>query len=965
MSHQIKRAPLNPRFLHYLQEKKYGSWRIQSSGGHWLGLIPAPLDLSYLKGKKIFSSYETYPSSYDLRTLGKATSVKNQGSCNSCWAFATYGSLESYLLPGETWDFSEQNLIDNHGFDPGPCDGGSVWMSSAYLARWSGPILEADDPYIYSAAEGLTEQKHVQDIIFFPGRANYLDNDNLKQVLITYGEVVVSLYYDDAYYDSANNSYYCDSPSDTNHVVTVVGWDDDYDKSRFYIPPPGNGAFILKNSYGTGWGDSGYFYVSYYDQTFKPGAAFMADATTNYAGIYQYDDLGWLNNRGEGSDTEWGANIFNANSNHSIKAVSFYGVNVNCSYEVYIYTDVTDGAPRSGNLALSQTGTLPSPGYHTIALINSVPVSLNQKFSVVVKFQTPGYLYPAPVEEKFPGYSSGAISLPGESFMSPDGTTWTDVSDAPFYINICIKAFTAPTEETLNSPLLLAPVDGAATQPLNPTLQWQDTNSTPQEQGHKIRIKPSGGSYTYYDLAQDSTTYELSNLSPSTKYYWDVRAVGNGNSILDSQWAHSDADWSLTTSPPATLAAPALTVPSNGATNQPPTLTVQWQDTNTHPQEQGYRIRIKSSGGSYVYYTTAQNAISSQISGLVYGTTYDWGVQAVGNGTDVLDSAWSDSGIDWHFTTIGPTSLNAPALASPPEAATKQPLNTILQWQDTNINPQEQGYKIRIKNAGGNYSFYTVSQNTTSFQPPPLSLNTIYYWSVQAIGNGNNTADSAWANSGLDRSFKTAARVTLFAPTPAAPSNGVSGQPPAVELQWSDTNSDPQEVKYKIRFKAAGGAYVFINVSQDTTSYLKGGLAPNKTYYWNVQAVGNGANILNSSWANSGVDWTFRTAAPVILNAPTLIAPPGGATDQPLTIMLQWLDTNGSPQEQHYRIRIKPAGGGYAFFNSAQDATSYIKSALGRNKTYSWNVRAKGDGSGTKDSPWAGAGVDWKFTTIK
>jgi len=57
--------------------------------------------------------------------------------------------LESWLLKvvPQTWDLSENNLRECHGFDWGPCAGGNYFMITAYMARWAGPIAEADDPY--------------------------------------------------------------------------------------------------------------------------------------------------------------------------------------------------------------------------------------------------------------------------------------------------------------------------------------------------------------------------------------------------------------------------------------------------------------------------------------------------------------------------------------------------------------------------------------------------------------------------------------------------------------------------------------------------------------------------------------------------------------------------------------------------------------------------------------------------
>ena len=87
--------------------------------------------------------------------------------------------LESFLKPGENWDFSENNVknmlisASPEGFDKSPNDGGNKFRSTAYLARWSGPVAESDDPYFpYSvtSSHDLLLQKHVQDVLFIPGQ---------------------------------------------------------------------------------------------------------------------------------------------------------------------------------------------------------------------------------------------------------------------------------------------------------------------------------------------------------------------------------------------------------------------------------------------------------------------------------------------------------------------------------------------------------------------------------------------------------------------------------------------------------------------------------------------------------------------------------------------------------------------------------------------------------------------------
>ena len=98
------------------------------------------------------------------------------------------------------------------------------------------------------------------------------------------------------------------------------------------------------------------------------------------------------------------------------------------------------------------------------------------------------------------------------------------------------------------------------------------------------------------------------------------------------------------------------------------------------------------------------------------------------------------------------------------------------------------------------------------------------------------------------------------------------------------------------------------------------------------------------------------------MSTPTLGAPANCAIGQPTSVTLNWLDTNTSTQELSYRIRIKPAGGGYAYITVAANTISYLRSGLARNKTYLWSVQAKGNGTSIKDSAFP---PDWRFTTIK
>jgi hypothetical protein len=98
----------------------------------------------------------------------------------------------------------------------------------------------------------------------------------------------------------------------------------------------------------------------------------------------------------------------------------------------------------------TKTDIIAIPGYHTIILDTPVTLAIGQKFSVVLKLQTPGYNWPIAVEYPYSGFSSKATAAPGQSYLSPDGSpsSWTDITywatTYPEYgnTNVCIKAFT-------------------------------------------------------------------------------------------------------------------------------------------------------------------------------------------------------------------------------------------------------------------------------------------------------------------------------------------------------------------------------------------------------------------------------------------------------------------------------------------------------------------------------------------
>jgi YVTN family beta-propeller protein len=532
-------APLSPRFVDYLNAIKQGPPPVRvTRDGHPLGSLPSPLDLSHLKNQPLAQTAIQLPSSYDLRTEGKVTPVRDQGLCNACWDFAAIASLESALLPGETRDFSENNMMNLHGFDYAPClQGGNYAMALAYLTRWAGPVNESDDPYDgygrNPSPTGLAPQKHVQDAIFIPVRANSLDNDALKSALMTYGALFTSMAWDDSAYNAATAAYYyAGSTTDINHDVTLVGWDDNYNKSNFNTPPPGDGAFLIKNSWGTGFGQAGYFWISYYDVKYASvdpwvSLAFAGNEniTEFYTHRYEYDTLGWFSSTGYSSYTGWFASIFTATDNQSLRAVStIVGANTS-SYDIKVYTGANSG-PTSGTLAETVSGTFASAGYHTVVLPTPIPLPAGQHFSVVVGLTTPGYTFPIPYQQAIDGYSSKVTASPGQTYQSPNGTSWTDATSGNPTRSISLKAFSisssgpmATTSAADSIATTYATVNGVVNPNGGATTYWFEYGTSDTNLIRKT--SQSSLATGYRDVG---VSIELTGLRPNTLYYYRLAA---------------------------------------------------------------------------------------------------------------------------------------------------------------------------------------------------------------------------------------------------------------------------------------------------------------------------------------------------------------------------------------------------------------------------------------------------------
>jgi C1A family cysteine protease len=608
-------APDNAEYLAFLENiKQEKTDQKPDDGNAGTGYMPSPVNLSDIAGSKV-----RYPSSsrgisrYDLRAYGKVSPVRDAGSDPSTWAFAAYGSLESTQLPWEKNDFSEKHMIATNGFDQPGDYPGNTFISTAYLARWSGPVGEADYPFNSTSAPAadIPVQEHVLDVLIIPDRANKTDNDNIKDTIMSYGAVATTLYYYNSYYNRQNDSYYDNGEYYPNCMVNIVGWDDDYSKYNFTIPAPGNGAFIVRDSQGPGRRANGYpytadtyYYVSYYDTWIGcNNAVYLAEPSTTYKSIYQYDPYGFTTSAGYNDSTAWFANVFNATSSEYLSTVGFYTLAPDTKYDIFVYEDPFMGGPGNTWYDAHVSGTIDCPGYHTIQVTPAVPIQAGHNFSVAVKVTSPGIRYPLAVERPMQYYSSHATANLGESWVSHDNNVWLSLTAISGFSNsnVCLKAYTVTGTPDVSIVSVHIPSAMAAGSRYNVSIKVKNTGGKPWGRGDGIVLDAVNDSSAplfgagrmqlppdAFVLPGEIYTWNFTMTTPAqtgtytAKYrmYWE----GHG-------WFGNAASARISVEPSAPDAAlVSCSIPSSMVTGQQYNASITMKNTGTQPWTPGFGL---------------------------------------------------------------------------------------------------------------------------------------------------------------------------------------------------------------------------------------------------------------------------------------------------------------------------------------------------------------------------------------
>jgi C1A family cysteine protease len=213
------------------------------------------------------------PTYFDWRDVDGCTSVKNQASCGSCWAFATVGPLECNIKikDGVEVDLSEQWLVSCN--QEGWGCGGGWWAHDYHLYSTdpcgdAGAVLEQYFPYTATDAPCNCPYPHdyfIEGWAYVPG-GDIPSPDAIKEAILEYGPISVAIAVDSNFHDYDGGVFSLDTATEINHGVVLVGWDDSQGSE---------GVWFLRNSWGPGWGENGYMRIEYGCDLVGYGASYV------------------------------------------------------------------------------------------------------------------------------------------------------------------------------------------------------------------------------------------------------------------------------------------------------------------------------------------------------------------------------------------------------------------------------------------------------------------------------------------------------------------------------------------------------------------------------------------------------------------------------------------------------------------------------------------------------------------
>ena len=661
-------------------------------------------------------------------------SIRNQSPYGTCWGFAPTSLAELSVLnnDGTLLDLSELHSVyfAYHYTSADGKDGVKYLPTASYnylsmggdpsfiyhaYANWVGVADEKTAPYSGAAATlesglsndiAMNDSAHLRNFYI----VNKADRKYIKQLIKEYGGVGMSYYDDNQYYDYSTNSYYSTVSDNTNHAISVVGWDDDKVTNS-----SNKGAWLVRNSWGSDeYSHFGYFWMSYdepsiYDRVYALDCVSDTGSSDDdfYDHNYQYDlsaysQYGWI---GDGKSSTI-ANIFTATGTQLLKAVGVETQNPNINYTVNIYTDIANSSnPESGTLVRTQTGSFTYQGFHTIKMDNPLTLTKGEKFSVVIKLESmdgkSGAYYVMESNYNLGNAASWYCGAEkGQSFIYGNG--WNDTFER-WGGNVRIKAYTDDIQiQKPSTPSGLSVSNTIASL----TLKW---NAVKGATGYEIYRAGTDGKYSKITTVT-STSYVDTSVKNNAQYSYKIKAY---NTACTSAFSTA-----------ASLKKTQISVSNLKADANGSKVQLSWTGGVTGAE--GYVIYRRTEGSeSYTEIgRTAGNTYSDTISA---GIKYYYTV-AVYSGSRTEDKC-PEVGVMYLATPSGLSVSNTIA-------------SLTLKW---NAVKGATGYEIYRAGTDGKYSKITTV-TSTSYVDTSVKNNAQYSYKIKAYNTACTSAFSTAAS---------------------------------------------------------------------------------------------------------------------------------------------------------------------------------------------------------------------------
>ncbi|MBR3418460.1 MAG: hypothetical protein IKG82_07190 [Oscillospiraceae bacterium] len=502
------------------------------------------------------------PASYDLREHGLVSRVQNQHQYGICWTYAMMNALETNCIADDpAIDFSEFYLA-NHSLlgesspftdvyvddilSPLIGQEEAAWMLQSRLGSqteayspFAQPVPDIDSPISEIRQHALLDITDTHygamwnDSVFQP------DQPEVKQAILEGHAVAIFMtgfvpseislnpetagyYVDEANFDLSRNK--AGIKGTAAHAMSIVGWDDTFSADSFLIQPPGDGAWLVKNSWGTNFGDCGYIWISYYNTNLGNYCWMDSRPVGDRDQFFLYDEYGPYGSMAfthPNTDTEaYYANRFTPETDCILTDLMLCATEADKHLDATLYTGVTDPEnPASGTPAAALSVDTDHNGYKIYTLPEPVAVKAGEAFSVVVhaegdagkhipcEISIKDFTRKNPEDETGCMYGTYPDSMVAyskmvrnytahQSFISADGQSWTDT----FGKNVIDKSGNTVLQDIGNVSVRAFGTSSETVRfsQLRPELCIGDTIALSGPVGADIYYAIDGGAYSLY-----------------------------------------------------------------------------------------------------------------------------------------------------------------------------------------------------------------------------------------------------------------------------------------------------------------------------------------------------------------------------------------------------------------------------------------------------------------------------------